>query len=560
MADFDPRNHAAETLGFERPKPSDDPTADTLRNTTILTQVLCRGGLINYIKFVAPWFNVEEIHIAIAHHLEAVAEGHIDRLMVFMSPRAGKSQIASVFFPSWYAGLYPKHKIMQISYKSQLSEGFSRQVRDIIKDPPFRSVFPNVTIKTDQASVGRWAIDGWAEDEEGNADYRHGEYAAAGTTGGIAGTGFNLGIIDDPMSEQDMDSEGALLKVRDWYGPGFYTRRQPEKNAIVLMMTRWRLNDLAGFLLEQERNRPGADQWTVFSIPALLDQAAAVRINQIVEEAIVKHPEIVEYIPDGIRELKGGDSFEPRRMNTKFLLQSKGNMTARSWNALFMQNPVEEEGAILKRKWWRKWPATKNPPQCEFILQCYDTAFEKDEANDPSARTTWGVFAHNDPRDPDDKRYHIILLDRWKERVEFVDLRDECIASEKAFKPNRILIEKRASGHALLQELRRARLPVKAWLPPGVRGATGKIPRAHAAQVVFEQGAVWYMDRNWAEDVINEAAAFPFGGEDDLTDTVTMAVLFLRKTFWVDLGSDTPEDDEDEEPDMTPVFRGYGSG
>jgi predicted phage terminase large subunit-like protein len=319
------------------------------------------------------------------------------------------------------------------------------------------------------------------------------------------------------------------------------------------------MNDLAGYLLDAERNVPGADQWTVFSIPAILDDAAAAAINNVVEEALNKHPEIAGYVAGGIQQMKGGDSFCPRRMSKKFLLESKGNMSERDWGALYMQRPTEEEGAIIKRKWWRKW-SKKEPPRCEYILQCYDTAFEANETADPSARTTWGVFAHNEPNDPEDKRYSLILLDRWKERVEFPELRDECMKSYKHFKPDRILIEKRASGHTLIQELRRARIPVKGWLPPGVRGAKGKIPRAYAAQVVFEQGAVFYMDRNWATEVIDQAAAFPFGPEDDLVDTVTMATDFLRRTFWLDLKSDVlPEDEEEERNRPESSFKGYGS-
>ena len=172
--------------------------------------------------------------------------------------------------------------------------------------------------------------------------------------------------------------------------------------------------------------------------------------------------------------------------------------------------------------------------------------------------TTWGVFEHSETGDPQDIMYSIILLERWRGQVEFPELRDVVKEFNAIHHPNLILIEKRASGAPLFQELKRARLPVRAWLPSGARGAKSKVPRAYAAQVVFQQGAVWYMDRNWAPEVIAEAAAFPYGENDDFVDTITMATSFLRKMYWLDLKTDKLPEDDDEDFTEKKGRIGYG--
>lgn len=552
---FDPARHAVESLGLPPIDPPADKEAESL---DLIYRNLCRQRLIHFIKYVAPWFNVEEIHIAIAHFLEALANGHIDRGMVFMPPRTGKSQMASVFLPAWEAGRNPDGKIMQISYKSQLAEGFSRDVRDFIRYEDYNIIFPGVGLKADKSAVGRWGIDSF--NMEDGMPGRPGEYVASGTTGGIAGTGFNLGVIDDPMSEQDKDSDVALQRVRDWFGPGFYTRRQPEYNRIVIMMTRWRANDLAGYLLDQGQTNEDADLYHVLSIPAILDDEAAARINKMVKQAVAADPLLAQYVEGGIREMKAGDSFSPRRWPVKELMRSKNQMSRRDWEALYMQRPTEEEGEILKRKHWRKWPDKKVPPNCEYILQCYDTAFEDTETADYSARTTWGVFWRSDENLYDGGQYSIILLERWKGQVTFPELRDIALEGYNQYRPDKILIEKRASGASLVQELFNAHLPVHAWLPPGVRGQKGKIPRAHGIQVVFEQGAVWYMDRNWAKEVIDQCAVFPRGDFDDLVDTVTMALSYLRKQYWVTLKTDQYDEDDDDALKFAPERKNVSYG
>lgn len=562
--------------------PGKDPYADAGIDWAMLRRVLCRESLIAYIKAVAPWFVVEEIHCILAAHLEAVAAGDIDRFMTFMFPRSGKSTTASIFFPSWYAGKLPSDKIMQVGYKVELSRGFSLDVRELMRLPEYQWIFPGVQLAKDAKAAGKWRVEEITSEAHKLSKQRtqQGQYNAAGTTSGIAGTGFNLGVVDDPSSEQDKDSKLAKDRVWNWWGPGFYTRRQPERNAIVLMTTRWAKDDLAGHLLEQKHH--GADVWTVLNIPAILDKDSAKRVYTVAKE----YGQI-----EDLKDLKAGDSAAPRRWSLKELERSRAQLTQRDWQALYMGNPSEEEGHILKKKYWRLWPKAQ-PPECVFIFQMYDTAMEAKESNDYSARTTWGVFEHKE-HEGERPTFNMILLDRWQERLETPELKRQIVIAHfggkkakeilsrwypndkeeiakiddhaQGFQSDRILIENKGGAIGLIQELRKLRdptIPVWPWkLPRGLSGELGKFARAKLASLVFEQGAVWYMDRTWASEVIDACASCHFDGSDshdDLQDTVTSAAIYVRHTYRVELKTDIDEEEEAlaNQPRQTRKFYG----
>lgn len=489
---------------------------------------------------------IEEVHLLIAEQLERVADGEIDRLMIFMPPRTGKSLMCSVLFPAWWVGRFPSDKVMQVAYEQEMAVGWGRQIRNMIRDPDYQAIFPGVDLVGDSKAAGKWGVQDTAQEDK----RQQGEYIAAGIRGGIAGKGWNLGIIDDPLSEQDAMSQTAKDFVKEWYGPGFYTRRQPDRNVIVLIMTRWAKDDLAGYLLDlanQNKDDPYADQWATLNIPAILNSdevidklnsksAEAHEINQGLEKARARR-EGREPVKVPKYRFKEDTTFAPRRWPVRELLRTKAQMKPKWWRALYMGAPAEEEGHILKRQWWQPWPQT-NPPSCEAVITFYDTAFEEKETDDYSARTTWGIF-----RSMTTGRYCIILLERMNKRLAFPDLVDEAIRHYQHYEPDMVMVEKRASGHSLIQTLRRKNLPVKAWLPPGGRHEQGKLPRAHAASDVLEEGCVYYMERAWAHEVIEQCSDFPYGEFDDLVDTVTMALLYLRKAYLEFADEAEPEDD-----------------
>lgn len=526
-----------------------------IRERQELERRLAQQALAWYIYATAPFYIFEEWDFLLFEHLEALYRGDITRLMCFLSPRAGKSEKISVRFPAWAIGNRPSTDLMQVSYAQDLAAGFGRQVRDQIMDPDYRALFPGVGIREDLRGAKHWEI------ENPDKTQKPGVYWSAGITSGIAGKGWTLGVIDDPLSEQDMFSNAAADMVNKWYGPGFYTRRQASAVTMIgIVQTRWMHNDLAGFLLKQAAGGGEfADKWTQVKIPAIVDQITADKLNKY--SALAQHMNQLRENqraaiynetpkPQPRYNYEQGQSYAPRRWPLPELMRQKhgSTMSARSWNALYMQEPSDDEGNIIARKHWKPWNSAM-PPPCDFLMACYDTAFEEDEQADYSARTTWGVF-----RDANDV-VHGILLEAWRGKVDFPELKKEVIQHHKHYHPDKVFVEKRGSGISLIQELRRTEVPVQAWLPPGATSggtkgarARSKIPRTHSCTGMFESGRIHYManDEN-IEQVINETAVFPHGDSDDWHDTVTMAVLKLRISYSV--GTDEDRDDDDDDND-----------
>jgi len=253
-----------------------------------------------------------------------------------------------------------------------------------------------------------------------------------------------------------------------------------------------------------------------------------------------------------------GELLRPDYWTPAWVKQEKQIQGTRNWNALFQGHPTTEEGAIIKSSFWRKWP-DKQAPVCDYIVQSIDGAYEEAEENDYSARTTWGIFDifHADnakvlepilrgKKRREIQRYHAILVEAWRGKVPFSTFKRIVQDGYKEHEPDRLLIEKKASGISLIQELRKSALPVQPMLPD-----RSKKSRAHAAEISFEQGCVWHMDRPWAGPVIRECAEFPNGEYDDWVDTVTQAIIWLRKTYHLtfrDEDDDTPQPQREKKP------------
>jgi predicted phage terminase large subunit-like protein len=476
------------------------------------------NSFLDYVQHVAPWVVIEEVHCLLADHFERLKRGEIDRLMIAMPPRTGKSLLTSILLPSWWEGHYPSDKLLHASYASTLVEKFGRQIRNQIMADDYQQVFPGTQITKDSRAAAQWATTAG------------GEYNAVGVGGGVAGKGGNLLIIDDPMSEQDMFSRSVMDSIYEWYGAGFYTRRQPDRNALLLTMTRWAVADLAGRLLADAVTKEDADQWVQLVIPAILDDKTAALLNQYSHDPHITTP----------HTYKAGDSFSPRRWPLLELIRTKNTVSRKAWAALYMQSPVEEGGGILQRDHWKPWKGTALP-KIEFILQGYDTAFEEGEANDFSARITWGVFKRES-----DGKLCVLMLERMKERLSFPKLLDNALDAYKEYGPDRVIIEKAASGIPLIQEFRKRGIPVSPIPPKG-----SKIARANAAAVVLEQGVVYYpYGKRWAEEVIDECATFPNGQHDDIPDVVAHCLNYFRRMFLLEAPDDA-EDDDDEDMDKT---------
>ncbi len=486
---------------------------------------------LDYINHIAPWFVIEECHIAIAERLQAVADGDIDRLMLFVAPRTGKSQMASVFFPTYFIGHNASKQIMQVGHSATMSEGFGRESRNLLTTAEYAEVFPNTKLSKDSRSVSAWATT------------QNGKYSTAGVDTGIAGKGFALGILDDLLNEKTAISRTAKEAVWQWYGPGFYSRQMPRDyvtgrgSAIILINTRWAVDDLSGRLLAQQAINPDADKWDVLSIPAILDEPAAALLTRISHD-----PKYRKYLQDDPITFKAGDSYAPRRFPIFDLMRTKNGstMSPRAWSALYLQSPVAEEGGLLRAEWWQMWPSSKELPTMTYVFQSYDVASETAEHNDFTARTTWGVFKR-----PSDGRLCLMVIEYTLHKLDFPDLLENALASYKEYKPDRIIVEKASSGIPLYQEFRRRGIPVSPIKPLGT-----KYSRADAATIPLSQGVVYYPDRKWARNLIDVCAAFPAGPEDDSVDSVTMALNYARRMFMLETPED--EEDDDEEGDSPP--------
>jgi predicted phage terminase large subunit-like protein len=405
-----------------------------------------------------------------------------------MPPRHTKSEFASYLFPAWVMGQKPQTKIIQATHTAELAVGFGRKVKNLLDSDIYRDVFPDIQLARDAKASGRWSTD------------MGGEYYAVGVGGALAGRGADLCIIDDPVSEQDALSPAALDNIYEWYTSGPRQRLQPG-GAIIIVMTRWSIRDLTAKVL-QKQAEGGADQWEVVEFPAIFPDT-----DNVLWPEFWSRDEL-----EGVR----------------------ASIPVAKWNAQYLQNPTAEEGAIIKREWWNVWDHD-DPPVVDYIIQSYDTAFTKSERADYSAITTWGVF-HPDEGD----EAAIILLDAEKGRWEFPELKDAAMRLYEEFEPDMVLIEQKASGTPLTQDLRKMGIPVSGFTPG--RGAD-KFSRMNACSPVFESGMVYAPDTRWAEEVIEECASFPNGEHDDLADSMTQAILRFRQGSFIRTRSDEQDDD-----------------
>jgi predicted phage terminase large subunit-like protein len=216
------------------------------------------------------------------------------------------------------------------------------------------------------------------------------------------------------------------------------------------------------------------------------------------------------------------------------LQAKKAAMDPRFWNAQYMQDPTSEEAALIRREMWQIWTA-ENPPRCDFVIQSWDTAHETKNTSDYSACTTWGVWYNEEDGDSP----HLILLDAFKDRLTFPELKESALKHYKEWEPDAFIVEKKAAGAPLIQELRRMGIPVQEFTPS--RG-NDKIARVNAISDLFASGKVWAPDTRWAREVIEEVAAFPVGEHDDFVDTTSQALLRFRQGGFISLDSDLSDD------------------
>jgi predicted phage terminase large subunit-like protein len=430
-----------------------------------------KNDFLSFVKCVWPEFVEGSHHRHIADKFNKLATGEINRLIINMPPRHTKSEFASYLLPAWMVGREPKLKIIQATHTAELAIRFGRKAKNLIDSENYSKIF-KTKLQEDSKAAGRW------ETSDG------GEYYAAGVGGAITGRGADLLIIDDPHSEQDALSKVSLERAYEWYTSGPRQRLQPG-GKIILVMTRWSLKDLTGVLIANQKEAK-SDQWHVVEFPAIMDQ----------------------------------EPVWPEYWKMDELEKVKAALPIAKWNAQWMQQPTSEEGAILKREWWRTYDA-EDIPNLHHVIQSYDTAFLKKETADYSAITTWGIWYPSE-----DEGANLILLDAIKGRYEFPELRRMALEQYKYWQPETVIVEAKASGLPLTYELRKMDIPVTNFTPSK---GNDKHARVNAVAPLFESGMIWAPNQKFAEEVIEECAAFPYGDHDDLVDSTTQAIMRFRQ-------------------------------
>jgi predicted phage terminase large subunit-like protein len=452
-----------------------------------------RVHFMEFVHKVWPNFINGAHHIKMARAFERVAKGELKRLIINMPPRHTKSEFASYLLPAWFLGNFPHKKVIQTSHTAELAVGFGRKVRNLVDQDVYKDIFPSVELQSDSKAAGRWNTS------------KGGDYFAIGVGGAVTGKGADILIIDDPHSEQ----EAALAEVNpeiydktyEWYTSGPRQRLQPG-GAIVIVMTRWSKKDLTGQVLKAAAQRSG-EEWEVIEFPAILPS---------------------------------GNPLWPEFWSIKELEALHTELPNQKWMAQYMQNPTSESAAIVKREWWQIWDHD-SPPSCEFVLQSWDTAFEKHNRADYSACTTWGVFYQEDKGGI--MQANIILLNAFRRRMEFPELKRQAIEEFREWDPDSIIIEKKATGAPLIYEMRAMGIPVQEFTPSK---GNDKISRLNAVSDLFASGRVWVPNTHWAEEVVDEVASFPGGDHDDYVDSVSMAMMRFRKGGYLRTDLDEPEE------------------
>lgn len=419
-----------------------------------------------------------------------------NRIAVSMAPRMGKSQMISIYYPAWYLGKHPDHKVIVASHTADLAVVMARKVRNLINTPEYKAIFPNTNIASDAKAAAQWNTT------------KGGEYFAIGVGGALAGRGAHLIIADDPLSEQDIKAGNttSLDNAYEWFSAGLRTRLMPD-GKICVLHTRWHQRDLIGRLIKDSAMNEGGDSYETFEFPAILNEGT-----------------------------DNEKSIWPEQWSIESLQQTRASMhhIMWQWYAQYQQNPTAAEAAIIKRDWIRWWEKD-DPPKIDFMVQAFDTALTTKERSDFSVCHTWGVFESEE-----DGTQNVILLNKVKGKYEFPELKAMAHEQYKIWEPDSVIVEAKASGQPLIDEMRRSGIFVQDFSPGK---GQDKIARLNAVADMFASGHVWFPENAWAAATVEEILAFPAGEHDDEVDTMTLALMRIRKGGLLRLSSDHEDND-----------------
>jgi predicted phage terminase large subunit-like protein len=460
------------------------------------------------IPFIGSW-HIEEI----CEHLEAITNGDIKRLLINIPPRHSKSTIVSVMWPAWEWIIDPAQKFLCASYSGNLSTRDNLKTRRLLQSPWYQD---------------RWGhMFAFAGDQNAKQRFENDKtgYRLATSVGGTAtGEGGSRLILDDPHGAQAAQSEVMRESDLEWFDMVWSTRlNNPKTDAMVTVMQRLHERDISGHIIDDIKG------WEHVCIPAEWDGKSRRTV-------------LGPYDP---RKVKG-ELICPERFGKKEITNLKQLLGSYGTAGQLQQDPVPSQGGILKTSCFQMWPSSSGLPPFEYILQSYDCAFTEKTTGDPTACTVWAMFTHKGER-------NAMLIDAWDEHLSYPDLRAKAIKDwtteyggmtkdspySRARRPDRILVEAKASGQSLLQDLRLAKVPAVGYNP----GQADKVSRAHQAAPTLELGLLWVPESgknpgqpvSWAAAFLKQLGKFPVAEHDDYVDTFTQAIIYLKNDGWFEL-------------------------
>lgn len=441
---------------------------------------------------------------AIADHLEAVTRGDIRNLIINIPPRHMKSIQVAVMWPVWVWITQPQFRWLFASYASSLSIRDSLKCRRLIESPWFQSLWGDrFQLTTDQNAKTMF--------ENNKTGYRMATSVEASTTG----HGGDAIVIDDPHNALEAQSDAMRESTLEWWDQAMSTRlNNPRTGSRVIVMQRLHEKDLSGHLLAK-------GGWEHLCLPAEYEYSKKTTSLGFVDP-----------------RKKEGELLWPERFGQEEVDELKKSLGEYGSSGQLQQRPSPSAGGIIKRSWFKMLKADAPLPKLSYVLQSYDTAFTEKTSGDPTAHTCWGIFSTEEGK-------CVVLLDAWQEHLGYPDLRKKmysdysAVYGDKDKSVDAVLIEEKGSGISLAQDLRRARVPVKTYNP----GRADKVTRVHSVAPLLEAGLVYIPESKkrigsfptWADQLIHQLMLFPNGEHDDLVDTMSQALIFLRDSGMLSL-------------------------
>lgn len=483
----------------------------------LASRELARRHMLPFVKRFMPSYKAGWVHHDICRRLEKFVEqieaGMYPRLILAMPPRAGKSLLASDFFPSWALGKHPEWEVISTSYAVTLPEEFSRNIRDRIRDPSYHAVFPDSILRVDSQSIGQWRLTAG------------GGYRAAGVGTGITGMGANILIVDDPFKDdEEAQSETIREKVKAWFTSTAMTRLAPD-NGVLIIATRWHDDDLSGHCLSTRQELMDAgvpehevDNWELISYPAMAESDEYLFPDGTIQRGPA-------HIPMGARLLRReGDALHPDRYTSAALRRIKNTTPPRQWNAMYQQNPVPDDGEFFSKDMFRFESYLAGTREEYTFISAWDVAIGEKRRNDWTVGSVLAI----------DRDNNVHVVDMIRGRLGTMELVNAVCDQIEKWGVTMFGMEhgqiKMTLWPLIVEEMRKRKITCS--IDDELKPVTDKEVRAQPLRGLMQTGRVFFPTPSsapWVERAIGEMLRFPAGQNDDIVDSLAWAAHMFKR-------------------------------